>query len=544
MSRDETMSRYFNLPNPGVRAYFDHVVKGNNVEYRTPFYGKLPLTKIVQLWLEQLSSLQRRWPSLWEYEVDQSKKVGPMSIMKPLSERMDDIESYYSAPFSSSKEHRPVPQAAIDMTCRKLEGLKGLRPRIQKNTLSEMRLDTNSGTPYFQRRNRVVDKTIPCILRSHKGKILLTQGKERQVWEAAAILGWRGQEGGPLGEDVKQRVVWMFPFGINVLELQVYQPLVSAAQRLRAIPAWVGNSLVDIEVTRLFNSKAPGDPIICTDFTKFDQHFGPNLQECSRIILSYLLENSDSSRDWLRLVYPVKYCIPLIYDWGKVMTGPHGMASGSGGTNADETLAHLTLQFAVAQELRRPLNPHSQCLGDDGILSIPRVTAEDVVRSYAAYGMDMNVGKQRVSTTDCIYLRRWHHTNYRDGQGICVGVYPTCRALGRLAEQERWYDPEVWSKEMVALRQLSIIENCRYHPMRDAFVQFCMKGDQYRLGIDIPGFLERVDFHARKAMNLIPEFLGYTSSMALSQGQGLSSWWIVNYLLKLKSRSSDGAGNH
>lgn len=537
-SKHETMSRYFNLPNPGVRSYFDRVVKGNSVEFRTPWYNKAPLSSIVSRWLSYVESLKHAWPSLWEYEIDQSKKIGPMSIMKPLAQRMDDIDSYYSAPKSSQVEHRPIPQTIIDKVCLKLDGLKGLRLKSASETLRNMRLNTNSGTPYFQRRNTVIEKTVPCECYLRDGELQVVQGQHgnRRSWKAAAILGWRGQEGGPDRDDVKQRVVWMFPFAINVLELQFYQPLIAAAQRRSVVPAWIGLDTVDRVVTRLFNTKRPGDPIICTDFSKFDQHFGPNLQEAARSIFSHLLGRDEVGIDWLRRVFPVKYHIPLIYDWGKVRTGPHGMASGSGGTNADETFVHMCLQHALAAKFRHPLNPHSQCLGDDGILCIPSITAEDVVRCYAEYGLEMNVGKQRTSTTDCIYLRRWHHTSYRNSEGVCVGVYSTCRALGRLAEQERWYEPETWSKEMVALRQLSIIENCRYHPLREQFVKFCMEGDQYRLGIDIPGFLERVDVYAKKAIARIPEFLGYTASFDEARKSGLSSWWIVNYLLKLKAK--------
>lgn len=88
---------------------------------------------------------------------------------------------------------------------------------------------------------------------------------------------------------------------------------------------------------------------------------------------------------------------------------------------------------------------------------------------------------------------------------------------------------------MVALRQLSIIENCKYHPLREEFAQFCMKRDKYRLGIDIPGFLDNIERIASESIELMPDFLGYTKSMSKSdKAYGINSWWIVNYLRSLK----------
>jgi hypothetical protein len=354
-------------------------------------------------------------------------------------------------------------------------------------------------------------------------------GWTSRFWNAAAVLGWRGQEGGPTIDDVKQRVVWMFPFAVNICELQVYQPLIESCQKFNLVPAWVSMEAVDQRVTKMFDTKGKDDVVICTDFSKFDQHFNEDMQNASYAILESLLTNRDrNSSRWLKDIYPIKYNIPLAYDYGKVRFGKHGMGSGSGGTNADETLAHRALQYEAALAAKTTLNPNSQCLGDDGVLTYPGITVEDVVRSYTAHGQEMNESKQYVSKQDCIYLRRWHHTDYRL-RGVCVGVYSTYRALGRLMEQERYYDPDVWSAKMVALRQLSIIENVKYHPLRDQFAEFCMRRDKYRLGIDIPGFLNNIDKIAKEAIDLMPDFLGYTKSMTKDQ-TGLSNWWIVKYL--------------
>lgn len=518
----------FDLPNPGLRAYFSHVVSGNDEEYRTTFFKGKSLEAILKGWESTLDTIRDEWPTLWEFENDLRKKVGPMSIMKPLSERMDDIDSYYDSILLESK---PISSEAISACCEWFKPLRGLRLRDQRRTIDVMKKSTNSGSPYFTKRRTVVSKTEPCYNTIDGEEII--QNLNHTDWKAAAVLGWRGQEGGPEIDDVKQRVVWMFPFSVNIQELQLYQPLIESCQKFNLVPAWVSMDAVDKEITALFDTKSANDLIVCTDFSKFDQHFNSDMQQCAKDILQYLLTQSERSESWLENVFPIKYMIPLAYNMNEVRFGPHGMGSGSGGTNADETLAHRALQYEAALSQGKQLNPHSMCLGDDGLLSYPGINVDDVVRTYSSHGQEMNIDKQYASKQDCVYLRRWHHKDYRI-DNVCVGVYSTYRALGRLAEQERYYDPEIWGPKMVALRQLSILENVKFHPLREKFVEYCMKGDKYRLGIDIPGFLADIAKLAKEATDYMPDFLGYTKSLQ-TEGRdkfntGIENWWIVQYL--------------
>lgn len=47
-------------------------------------------------------------------------------------------------------------------------------------------------------------------------------------------------------------------------------------------------------------------------------------------------------------IYPIKYTIPLVCSDHTMLYGHHGMGSGSGGTNADESLGHRYLQYLAA----------------------------------------------------------------------------------------------------------------------------------------------------------------------------------------------------
>nr|UAW00555.1 MAG: RNA-dependent RNA polymerase [Porcine picobirnavirus] len=519
---------YFKLPNQGLRSYFGNVVKGQDKIYDTPFAKGESTSHMLDSWDEVLKSIDDKWPSLYEYEQEMKKKAGPLSVMAPLAQRLPDIEQYYDA---VKVDYVPVSDKAIKAVVSDWSKARGLHIRSEKATLLNMKQSTNSGSPYFTKRRNVIDQTVPCTV--GMSDCTVRQNLRGDMWNACAVLGWRGQEGGPEKDDVKQRVVWMFPFAVNIQELRVYQPLIEAAQKFNIVPAWVSNEQVDREITQLFDTKGSGDLIVCTDFTAFDQHFNRSLQDAAMTVLRQIFTPGQLS-EWLTDVFPVKYMIPLAYDYGKIKYGRHGMGSGSGGTNADETLAHKCLQYEAAQAMGKRLNPHSMCLGDDGILTFPGITVDDVVRSYTSHGLEMNESKQYSSTQECIYLRRWHHTSYRV-HGICVGVYPTMRALNRLRYLERFMDPEVWGPKMVALRQLSILENVKYHPLKEQFVDFCMKRDKYRLGIDIPGFLDSLEEEAKAATAYMPDFLGYVNTLQTeATGLGIQSWWIVNYLKSLR----------
>lgn len=511
---------------PNLRTYFGSVVKGQSEVYDTPFARGESTKEMLGKWMAVLKSIDTAWPSLYKYEIDLASKVGPMSVRKPLSERMKDIDHYYDGILLPSAS---VSDSAIAAVVHEMSRLRGLRLRSQDRTVELMKKSTNSGSPYFSKRRLVTERTVPCEVYPYRDEI--HQSLKDSEWNAAAVLGWRGQEGGPKASDVKQRVVWMFPYAVNIAELQLYQPFIEAAQRHNVVPAWVSFDEVDKRITAMFDTKADNDLVVCTDFSKFDQHFNAKLQDAALQVLRAIVTPGVTSKEWFDKVYPIKYMIPLAYDVGRVRFGKHGMGSGSGGTNCDETLAHRALQYEAAQSSGVKLNPNSQCLGDDGVLTYPGITVEDVVKAYTSHGVEMNLGKQYASTQDCTYLRRWHHKDYRV-DGICVGVYSTCRALGRLRYLERYQNPKYWDAKAVALRQLSILENVKYHPLKEQFVEFCMARDKYRLGLDIPNFLDNLREIALEKIEDMPDFLGYTRQLQ-SKGDpagGIENWWVVKYL--------------
>lgn len=524
MNKNETKQNSFNSWNynsyfmneaePRLRALFGHTVKGNDVDYRSPLFDGKPREEILNAWSKILEPKLSGMEGLLEFENDLRGKVGSLSIQKPLKERLDDVKAYYEGIHLPSK---PISNDAINALLKMwAPKIGGLRIRSKPNTWEEMKKSTSAGNPTMGKKHKAFDDYGLPDFDGHN----LIVGNQRYL--PSAILGWRGQEGGIEPDDVKQRVIWMFPFGVSVAELQAYQPLIAACQLHNLVPAWNGNDVVDESMTQLFATKGDKDAIICTDFTKFDQHFNTDMQECAYKVLSSLFTHGNDW--WFDRIFPVKYEIPLILDWSTQATGKHGMGSGSGGTNADETVSHKTLQIECAQVNSSTLNPYSMCLGDDGCLSFPGIDVDAVLSVYTSHGQEMNESKQMVSTSEAVYLRRWYSKDYLI-DGINRGVYSTYRAIGKLTGYERLHNPDEWSAKMEIIRALSIIENCKWHPCRKEFLEFCVKGDKYRLGLDIPGFFEELGT-LYESSELAQSFGSYTAADNL----GINDWWVVKEL--------------
>nr|AVX53259.1 RNA-dependent RNA polymerase [Marmot picobirnavirus] len=519
----QDMELYYAWPNPNLRAHFVRTRYGNLDEkpVTTPFAEGESDEELLSEWLKELAKIERLWPTLYDYEVEMQSKVGPLSCMKPLKERMDSIRAYYKM----ADNAEPLNEVALSQCLRKWKTIGGLRRRSEVNTIDAMQLSTNSGCPFYTKRRLCVEQEFNAQSSVQSSGWTVDYG-ELGSFRMCATLGWRGGEGGPRVEDTKQRVLWMFPMRVNIDELSYYQPLIAGAQRANLVPAWNGDVYVDQAMTELLHGKGEHELVVCTDFTAFDAHFGPVCQDAALFVLANLFGADEDLQKVLRF----KYMIPLCIDVGEFMIGRHGMASGSGGTNADETITHSALQLEAAVEHNSQLNPASMCLGDDGVLSYPGITPEQVVESYTKHGLEMNISKQYVSEADTIYLRRWHHRDYMVG-GVCVGVYATMRALGRLRYMERYIDPGKWGRVAVAMRELSVIENCRYHPLFPEFVNFCVKRDKYRLGLDIPNFLDRIDDVYRKAKANDTLYVSY--SQEFNNPTPPAQWEVVKVLKSL-----------
>lgn len=514
---------------PNVRRYIGVTLKGKRYDYRTPLFANLTREQVMDLTINRLfdKKFVDEYPWLAKYEQDMLAKVGPLSIQKPWKERVADLENYYEDPKIKSRKF--TKRDLLD-TCKFFKARRNIRPRSWENTWFSMKKSTNSGTPFVTARRDVGNWTVQYMIANigqegWPGKL--------GIFLNAAFAGWRGQEGGPKPKDVKQRIVLWFPLSVNILELSFYQPLIEYVQKMDIIPAYISVDRVDAEITKLFDSKPKDDLVICTDFTRFDQHFNESMQSAAKYVIEQMIVNSEYSDMWLTNVFPYKFNIPIITP-NKVYKGPHGMGSGSGGTNFDECIAHKALQFHAANSAHQLLNPHSMAYGDDGILTFPGISPDFIEKTYKKFGQDVNQSKFHVSRETAIVMRRIYHIQYRR-EGTMRGVYSVLRAMNHMISQERFYDPRKWSKEMITLKWLSVIENCKWHPLFHKFIDLVLQGDKYKLGLLIPGFYDHINRYVDLAKRNFGQFFSYNQDVQ-DVSAGIHNWACVKYILSLANK--------
>jgi hypothetical protein len=453
-----------------VTPYLSGVSNGQNVDIRTPFWDKRPREQVLSEWDAIINPREAELPGrLMEIEVEQRSKVGPYSIRVPWSERRADLELYYDTWHRNVDCDLGVYHDSFHAQLRGRVEYGRLRPLGLKNAMQSLPRNTNSGLPYFTKRNKVEQQDLE-----------LAQNDE---WvNFGCVVGWRGQASG-LNELPKQRIVWMFPQSANIVEASYFRPLHDIFVVHPSFSAWTTPDGVDLAVKELLDgAKASGSPILSSDFSGFDQHLGPPITRPVFDLMSLYFQASSPLEQIEQYFHNVGIVTP---DGFK--DGVHGVPSGSTFTNMVDSLAHILMQYHVAEREGKERHPYSQVQGDDGLLVLRG--AEDLDSAIAAYedcGMDMNPEKQFIGTEDCTYLQRYHHVDWSAG-----GIYPTYRALSSLMGQERMHSSDEWGPAYSTLRAIMILENCKHHPLFVDFVRFVANGDKYGLGSKWPGGIKR-----------------------------------------------------
>ena len=460
----------------GLTPFLQSVQSGSDLDIRTPFWKGISREEVVDQWDKIFNEERGRLPGrLSEVEENQRGKIGPLSIRDPLAKRIPQINGYWTTHVTS------VPKEVQRFDA--LSGIFGgtasrLRPLSAEQAGLELAGNTNSGFPYFTKKRRVREDTL-----KYTG--------EDYLRTFPAILGWRGQSQG-IDENPKQRTVWMYPFSTNIEEMRYFRPLQTFLLQASPNPlaAWVGPDETDAEVKRcIAMARANDTSVVSTDFSSFDQSIGPELSRSSYEYISKLF--TDDSEGEISELHSVMHNIDLIVNPTVMLSGEHGVSSGSVMTNLIDSLVHLVAATFTMQLARCELLC-VQVQGDDGLL-VPsrRCDPEEIVAGYHEIGLDANPDKQFIGDQDCLYLQKYYHASWNEGG---VGMYPTYRALNSLLGQERFYSDEEWGADMVTLRAIMILENAKGHPLFTRLVQFAMDGDRYRLGARWPGGIDNLLF--------------------------------------------------
>lgn len=387
---------------------------------------------------------------LQKIEENQRSKFGPMSISKPWSERKIGTYLYFEDSKLKYDSLNALPEAS--------RGKGILRPLSANKAISFLKNNTNSGLPFYTRKSKVKDR-------------LLKDFKYYLQREDPCILFTRTTE------QRKTRDIWGYPIADTLNETLFYQPVLSYQRKLYWRSALKGPEAVNKRLTYIIKEARSNNlDLISVDFSSYDRSIKPGLQLKVADYYKYLFqEKYHAEIDYLTYR---KSTIGLVTPDG-ILRGGHGIPSGSTFTNEDDSIC----QFIISRNSRTTIRDLIDIQGDDGVYAINGKNVVKFYDGFKRFGLDLNTSKSDKSKDYLVYLQNLFHVDYQRA-GVIVGIYPTYRALSRILFQERWSDFEdygITGKDYYSLRTITILENCKYHPLFEKLVKFVLKYDKYGL---------------------------------------------------------------
>lgn len=463
--------------NNGLSRYLSGLSEGKEATPRSNLYNLIGKTAVLEpddilkKWQSQLSTLESGddfEKNVFQFDSGQLPKWGPQGEVPPIDDILEEIvyPSFTTSgkmPLFDSSLWREAKRSVE----RKLHnaGAIGLSPVPYKRVVDDMRardtLESNSGWPLFTRRNKpeVVAQSI--------------QEAENGLWKTyPAIALFRNY-------NQKTRLVWMFPMSANLVEGSYFQPLQSVLMRSNYLPArrflspWTGFEAVREVVSSVYDI---GDFAAASDFSNTDAHFKLRTSMEVYDVLQSCFQ--PRYRDALKESIQYMHEIPLVIGLNRQLTGEHGVSSGSNWTNFIETIFDWILAEYVSFHMDLYIGLYA--IGDD--MSWCHSTynehfAEALAQIGEGVGQEIKADKTTNDRDKVKSLQRLFQRGYRRPDGKLRAVYSTIRALKSLVYPERFHKPELWTKDMEAIRDFMILENCVDHPLFKEFCKFVSDGD-------------------------------------------------------------------
>lgn len=430
-----------------ISVYMNSLNIGNSEVFVSPLINERNSAESIKsdfeiMLQDNLSSMNE---TLIELEKSNLLKFGPRSISKPFSERKEGISKYFN-------NRLTPPSKAIYQASR-----ASLRPLNLDTALKFLKNSTNSGLPFFKKKGIVKDRVLADF------NYYLDR-------KDPAILFTRTQESN------KTRDVWGFPIADTLNEMRFYRPLLEHQRKLSWRTALNGPDYVDKAVTdALVKARLSGKVGVSIDFAQFDASVSQARSDSAFKYVSSLFQSSYSND--LLYIKDRFQNIGLLTPEG-IINGVHGIPSGSTFTNEVGSIT----QYQSALDSGLSLFDF-QIQGDDGCYFVNRDDVDTLLDSFDNAGLNINRTKSYISEDYVIFLQRLYHIDYFRNN-LIGGIYPISRALNKILYQERWSDFEDYSltgKDYYAIRTISILENCKYHPLFKEFVRFIYDLDKYKL---------------------------------------------------------------
>lgn len=439
-----------------LTSYLHLVLKGSENELLTPIAKDNDPQLILKSWddIFQSKSTYINEP-LKNLEMLNRSKFGARSIAKNWIERKSDVISYFDAKESVINQNSVI---------RNSPNSRSLRPLSIHKAIKHLKNTTSSGLPFMVKKATVKSEVV-------KDFDSILERKD------PAILFTRTQEGN------KTRTVWGFPIADTLNEMMYYRPLLEYQSKLTWRSALRGPKFVDNEMEKIINICRNNKTfkIVSADFSKYDASISKILIDAA----FYYIKNLFQIKGWKDLDYIKDRFITIgILTPEGVLNGVHGVPSGSTFTNEVDSI----VQYLIAKSVLNDDNCLAiQIQGDDGVYVIKPEVYDHLINAFKKAGLDFNVDKSYYEKDWAVYLQNLYHSDYPldKSRGKFGGVYPTYRALNRILHQERFTDLEsigLKGEDYFSIRAISILENCKYHPLFEDLVRFIYELDKFKLG--------------------------------------------------------------
>jgi len=423
----------------------DFIVKGRDEVFLAAIAKENDPSDILSQWNSIYDAKSKDLHTdLISFDLSNKAKYGPRSIQKPWKDRRDSCLSYFD---NDKSTH--VPSILF-------KGSGGLRPLSNDVAIKYLKNNTNSGLPDYTKKGKVKDK-------------LLRRFEEYLDKEYPCCLFTRTQELG------KTRDIWGYGMADTLNEMRYYVPLLAYQRKLSWRSALNGPHSVDLKISDMFNKHSQSDVFVSADFVGFDKSVNSNNQ---RMSFDYIKSKYQSSYhkdlDWIQNRFNT---IGLITPDG-IKSGPHGIPSGATLTNEVDSI----VQYSYGKSLG-VADDKLQIQGDDGAYDISYPMLEKLIELFKYCGLTLSEDKSVVSQHQIQYLQRIYIKDYMKN-GFIGGVYSVYRALNRIVHQERYSDFEdygIRGVDYYSIRTISILENCKYHPLFKDLVLFIYSKDKYLL---------------------------------------------------------------
>lgn len=379
---------------------------------------------------------------LIEIELNQKEKFGPRSIASPWSKIKSDTLSTFDVDDHNCDHISPLPYKSADRSI--------LRPMSASSAVDTVKRNTNAGLPTLAKKGTVLDATLENL-------------SEEYAANYPMVPFIRTQEQG------KTRVIMGYPLSDIIVETRYFEPLFRYFRQFDQFSAMRGPTDVNTAMTRLLSETVRlGQKCVSGDISGFDKDFGPSLQDNTFRKMSYLIQEQyvPEFQEIARRFGTKGLVTP-----DDVINGQHGLPSGSRGTNLVGSVGNDSVN---GQPLRQILGDDFACASDN---------PDELFKRYEKCGMELNRSKTVISDGYYLYLQMLFHPDYQRNSEI-VGVYPTWRAINRLVYPERFSEFNTFGldgKSYFAIRSLSILENCKYHPLFEELVKFWLRYEKYAI---------------------------------------------------------------